>query len=225
MQLRVILLYVTSGTHELYVLGWLILALLVFAVLASLIVAIIFGWQLPISIPSCFRWPIANILCCDQEVVKYNMRVVRCLSLWSLILFLIHISARVGITVLALLALPATVLCTLLIYVVAVVCLVEFLAIIFVFCKMKKRGPRRCSCVINICQTVAFTFLFATILCFGMPIATIGVLADYGNVWRSFYSIFSILVAYMAPAALLWALRRIGTQWLQMHVPPAVANE
>ena len=223
--IMIIQLYVTSGTYELYVLGWMILALLVFAVLASFIVAIYFGWQLPISIPSCFIWPMANILCCDQEVTKYYMKVVRCLSLWSLILFLIHISARVGITVLALLALPATVLCTLLMYLVTVVCTVECLAIIFVFCKMKKRGPSRCSCVINICQTIAFTFLFATILCFGFPIATIGVLADYGNVWSSFYSIFSILVAYVAPVAFVWALRRIGTQWLQMHMPPAVAND
>ena len=223
--IMIIQLYVTSGTYELYVLGWMILALLVFAVLASFIVAVYFGWQLPISIPSCFIWPMANILCCDQEVTKYYMKVVRCLSLWSLILFLIHISARVGITVLALLALPATVLCTLLMYLVTVVCTVECLAIIFVFCKMKKRGPSRCSCVINICQTIAFTFLFATILCFGLPIATIGVLADYGNVWSSFYSIFSILVAYVAPAALVWALRRIGTQWLQMHMPPAAAND
>ena len=223
--IKIIQLYVTSGTHYLYVLGWMILALLVFAVLASFIVAVYFGWQLPISIPSCFIWPIANILCYDQEVIKYNMKVVRCLSLWSLILFLIHISARVGSMVLALLALPATVLCTLLMYLVTVVCTVECLAIVFVFCKMKKRGQSRCSCVINICQTIAFTFLFATVLCFGLPIATIGVLADYGNVWSSFYSIFSILVAYMAPAALVWALRRIGTQWLQMHVPRAVAND
>ena len=149
---------------------------------------------------------------------KYNKKVVRCLSLWSLILFLLHIFGRIGMILLALLALPATVLCTILIYLVVVACTVQSLAIIFAFCKMKKRGPSRCSCAINLCQTMAFTLLCATILCFGLPITAIGVLADYGNVRISLYSIFSIFVSYMAPAALVWVLRRIGTQWLQMHM-------
>lgn len=213
----IVQLYVSSGAHGLIVLGWLILALLLIGVIASLIVAIHFGRKLPISIPLCFTWPLV-ILCCDRETI---MKVVRCLSLWSLILFLLHISGRVGIVALALLALPATVLCTLLIYIIAVVCTVQFLAIIFTFFKMEKSNPSRCSYAINLCQAVAFTFLFATVLCFGLPITAIGALADYGNVWSSVYSVFSIFVAYMAPAAFVWALRRIGSKWLQMHMPEA----
>ena len=221
--IEIIQLYVTSGMPNLIVLGWLILALLVIAVLTSLVVAICFGCQLPITIPSCFMWPVQIVRVlydCDEEtMINGSKKLVRCLALWSLILFLLHIFGRIGIIFLALLALPATVLCTLLMYLVAIVCTVQSLAIIFAFCKMEKRGQSRCSCAINLCQTMVFTLLFATILCFALPITAIGALADYGNVWSSLYSIFSIFVAYMAPAALVWALRRIGTQWIQMHMP------
>ena len=221
--IKIFQLYVTSGMPNLIILGWLILALLVIAVLASLVVAICFGCQLPITIPSCFMWPVqivSVLYYCDQEtMIEGGEKVVRCLALWSLILFLLHIFGRIGIIFLALLALPATVLCTLLIYLVAIVCTVQSLAIIFALCKIEKRGQSS-SCAINLCQTMVFTLLFATILCSALPITAIGALANYGKVWSSLYAIFSIFVAYMAPAALVWALRRIGTQWIQMHMPP-----
>ncbi|MDA8002609.1 MAG: hypothetical protein MPL62_15120, partial [Alphaproteobacteria bacterium] len=142
----------------------------------------------------------------------------QCFSLWSLILFILHVSGRVGFIFLALLALPPTVLFTLLIYLIAVICTMQFLAILLTFCKMEKRQWLRhqfLSHVLNLLQAVAFTLLFFAVLCFGLLISAIGALANYGTLRISLYSVFSIIVTPPVAAAIVWTLRRTGALWLR----------
>ena len=214
--------YVNSGSSDLVYVGWIVVAQVVIIFVSSMIVAIIFGRRLDLSIPKMFLWPLVKLSCAEQR----SRKIIQCFSLWSLILFILHVSGRVGFIFLALLALPPTVLFTLLIYLIAVICTMQFLAILLTFCKMEKRQWLRhqfLSNVLNLLQAVAFTLLFFAVLCFGLLISAIGALANYGNVTVSLYSVFSISFTPLGLAVAAWALRIVGKKWLQTHgnAPPA----
>ena len=206
--------YVNSGSSDLVYEGWIVVAQLVIIFVSSMIVAIIFGWRLVLAIPMMFLWPLRKLSCAEQR----SSKIIQCFSLWSLILFILHVSGRVGFIFLALLALPPTVLFTLLIYLIAVICTMQFLAILLTFCKMEKRQWLRhqfLSHVVNLLQAVAFTLLFFAVLCFGLLISAIGALANYGTLRISLYSVFSIIVTPPVAAAIVWTLRRTGALWLR----------
>ena len=213
----IVIIYVNSGAINLIVVGWMIVALLLIGVIGSFIVAFQFGIKLDLSIPMIFIRPLVVLSC--NRAVETSKKIIQCLSLWSLILFILHVFVRMGVIALAILALPPTVLFTLLVYVVAAVCTVQFLAIVFTFFKMKKNSSQWHFCSL-VCQTAAFTCLFVSILCFSVMISAIGALADYGTVRNSLYSVFSIFVGSMAPTAFVWALHVIGRKWLEFHGHP-----
>lgn len=221
----IVKIYVHSSAIHLIVVGWIIVALLLIGVIGSLIVAIQFSKQLDLSIPSIFLNPLV-ILSCNRAVKKCR-KIIQFFSLWSLILFILHIIGRVGIIALAVLASPPTVLFTLLIYLVAAVCTVQFLAVLFTICKMEKNSNQWQLCSL-VCQTAAFICLFVAILCFSVMISAIGALADYGTVKSSLYSVFSIFIVSMAPTAFVWALHTIGRKWLEFHghrISPSVPDK
>ena len=219
--IMIIQLYVTSDSYDLIVVGWVVLAQLLIITIASLVFAIYFGRKLDLFIPSIFLWPLV-ILTCNQANKTCNVKFVQCLSLWSLLLCLLHVCGRVSMVGLALLALPPTVLFTLLMYIVAAVCTVQFLAVIFTFWKMEKKQwvkHRILSNVLDLGQALTYTCLFFTVLCFGLLISAIGALANYGTFKSSLYSIFAIFLTPAALTAVVWTLRKIGALWLHTNSP------
>ena len=200
--------YVTSDAYELHAVGWIVLTQALIAIFLPLILAIYFGIKLDQSIP--FAMFLLAPLCCNCAK-RIRRKAVQCFSLWNLIMCILHVLGRVGMVGLALLALPPTVLFTLLIYLVAVVCTLQFLAILFTFCKMEKKS----SPILRLCQVLAFTLLFFAVLCFGLLISAIGALANYGTLRISLYSVFSIIVTPPVAAAIVWTLRRTGALWLR----------
>ena len=228
-------LYMNSGVYHLIAMGWSVLVQLLAVVLASLIVAIWFSCKLSLDIPS-ILWLLAP-LCCNRAKPARKI-VVQCLSLWSLIQCLLHVVCYIPFLGLALLALPSTVLFTLLIYIVAAVCALQFLAITFTFCKMEKKeqGVKKyCSCctrctsfVLNMFQVLAFALLCVSFLCYSILISAVGASANYGiTSWSSPHSVFSIVATSLFPVALVWIMREIGTLWLQHRTnsPPEDENE
>ena len=87
--------------------GWIVLGLLVLITSTTLIVAIYHGSKLSFAIPSIFLLPFA-ILCCCNGAHEISKKIVRCLSIWSLLLFLLHICCRISFVFLALLGRPPT---------------------------------------------------------------------------------------------------------------------
>ena len=217
----IVKLYLNSGQYDLIVVGWVVLAQLLIILIVSLIVAIYFGRKLDLSIPTIFLWPLVILTCNRKE--DSCQRFVQCFSLWSLLLFFLHVCGRVGMVVLALLALPPTVLFTMLIYISAAVCTVQFLAIIFTFFKMEKRQwvkHRITSIALDLGQAATFTCVFFTVLCFVPLISAIGALANYGTFRSSLYSIFAIFVTPVALTIGVWILRKSGALWLYTNVSP-----
>ena len=213
-----------SSHKDLIPLAWAIAIQVLIATVVSLVAAVsLSSWEWNLSIPAIFM--------CFERAKEIREKIVLCLSLWSLILFLLHILGRMPFVILALLALPPTVIFTLLIYIMAAVCMVQFLAISFTFVEMKRRPhPRRCSCLYDLIQLSVFACLFLAVLCFSTLISAIGALANYGPFWSSLYSVFSIFATSTAPLGLVWVLRQIGCLWLQAHridasMPPQADHE
>ena len=143
---------------------------------------------------------------------------MRCLSIWNLLLFLLHICCRASFVFLAMLGRPPTVISTTLLYILAVFYSVNLLAILFAFTKAKKKQPCRAkvtSIFRELAQVLVFLVLFMTAVCFGSLIGFAGVLANYRTVLNSPYSTVSALIAPTFLLALGWALRQIGFQWLK----------
>ena len=215
-------LNLASGVRELIILGCVLVAQLVFGMSTSLLVAIHYGSKLDLSIPSIFSLPFGILFC--NRAKQINKKIVQCLSLWSLLLFLVHVLYRASFVFLALLARPSSVVPTSLMYLFAGFCTVHFLAIIFTSTKMKKREQWKKhipAIVIDLVQTLVFTFTFATALCFGLVIGAAGALANYGSVQNSPYPTLSTLVTPLALAAFGWTLRKVGAQWLKLCIGPS----
>ena len=104
---------------------------------AALVVAVHYGCRLEFSIPYIFTLPIDILFCC-KCTKQINKKIVQCLSLWNLLIFLLHVLYRGSFVLLALLARPPSVAPTSLMYLFAAFCTIHFLAIIFTSSKMKK---------------------------------------------------------------------------------------
>ena len=197
--------------------GWIVLGLLVLITSTTLIVAIYHGRKLSFAIPSIFLLPFA-ILCCCNGAHEISKKIVRCLSIWSLLLFIIHICCRASFVFLALLGRPPTVISTTLLYILVVFYSVHLLAILFAFTKAKKKQPWRAtvtSIFRELAQVLVFLVLFMTAACFASLIGFAGVLANYRTVLNSPYSTLSALITPTMFLAFGWTLRKIGFQWLK----------
>ena len=130
-------IHLESGESTFFVTGVMVIMQLFFAIFASLIVAIYYGRKFSLEIPSIFVLPL-SILSCNyaNETVK---KIVQCVSIWSLLMFLLHASCRAGFVFLALLSRPAIVISATLMYIFALFYYVNLLAIIFAFAKAKKK--------------------------------------------------------------------------------------
>lgn len=212
----IVQMQLTSGVQQLIISGWMVLAELLLAIIASLMVAIYYGKKLNLTIPSIFLLPIA-ILCCSHAK-DTNRKVVQCLSIWSLLLFLLHVCCRASFIFLALLARPPTVISATIQLIVIIFYLVHLLNIVFTFAKAKKNPQRKTnfpSIVIGLAQALAFMVVFATAICFGTVIGVVGLLANYGTIKDNPYSMLSTLATPLALAAFGWAMRKVGFQWLK----------
>ena len=208
--------HLTSEVPAFIASGCIVLAQLVAGKSASLMIAIFYGRKFNFSIPSTFLLPFV-ILCCNRAKEK-SEKVVRCLSIWSLLSFLFHVCARASYVFLALLGRPATVISATLLYIFAVFQLVHLLAIFFTIAKAMKKQQRKrkvASFVYELAQALAFLVLFATAVCFGTLIGFAGVLANYRTVMNSPYSTLSPLIAPTIFAIFGWVLRKVGLQWLK----------
>ena len=217
--IMIIKLDLSSGVHRLINMGCVLLAQLIVAMCASLMVAIHYGRKLDFSIPSIFSLPSDALFRCSCAKAT-NKKIVQILSLWSLLLFLLHVLYRGSFVFLALLARPPSVVPTSLMYLFAAFCTAHFLAILFTSTKMKKRAEWKKhvpAIVIDLVQTLMFTFIFATALCFGLVIGAAGAMANYGGVQNSPYPTLSMLVTPLALAAFGWTLRKVGSQWLKLR--------
>ena len=215
----------TSGVTLFMVSGWLIVVQILVGITASLVISIFYGRKFNFSVPSTFLLPFV-ILCCNRAK-ETSEKVVRCLSIWSLLLFLFHVCFRANYVFLALLGRPATVISTTLLYIFAVFQLVHLLAIFFTIAKAKKKKQgttRVTSFVYELAQALAFLVLFATAVCFGTLIGFAGILANYRTVMNSPYSTLSVLIAPTFFAAFGWALRKVGSQWLKTAQSPGAAD-
>ena len=219
-------LHLTSGVFKLIAAGWIVLAQLVFAGTASLVVAIYYGRKMNFTIPSIFLLPLV-VLCCNRAK-ETNKKIVQCLSIWSLLMFLMHVCCRASFMFLALLARPPVVISTSLLYIFAAFYFVHLLAILFTFAKAKKKQQRKKyvpSIVIDVAQTLALVVVFAAAICFGSVIGFAGVLANYGTIMNSPYSMLSTLITPLALAGLGWAMRKFSSQWLKTVTSPNAAEE
>ena len=202
--------------------GWIVLGLLVLITSTTLIVAIYHGRKLSFAIPSIFLLPFA-ILCCCNGAHEISKKIVRCLSIWSLLLFLLHICCRSSFVFLALLGRPPTVISTTLLYILVVFYSVHLLAILFAFTKAKKKQPWRAtvtSIFREFAQILVFLVLFMTAACFASLIGFAGVLANYRTVLNSPYSTLSALITPTIFLVFGWTLRKIGFQWLKSVTGP-----
>ena len=219
-------LLVKSDKTEHIVTGWLVLAQLVFAIVASLLVAIYHGRKLSFSIPSIFLLPFAP-LCCNHANER-SKKIVQCLSIWSLLLFILHVCCRASFIFLALLARPPVVISTALLYILAAFYSVHLLAILFTFAKSRKKHQKKTyvySLLIDLAQTVAVMVVFAAAICFGSVIGFAGVLANYGTIMNNPYSMLSTLITPLALAGFGWALRKVGAEWLRSVTSPNAAEQ
>ena len=219
--IAIIKINLSSGVPMLILTGMLVLALLLIGIVASLIVAIHYGRKLDLITPSIFLWPFAILFC--NRANQISKKIVQILSLWSLLLFIHHISCYASYIFLALLARPHTVISTSLLYIFAIFCTIHFLAIIFTTTKMKKtvtwKKHKIPLIAIHLVQVLMFTFLFATAVCFGLMIGAAGTLANYGVTRHSPNPILSNFVTPLALALFGWTLRKVGMQWLKLHTP------
>ena len=108
----VVYLHLKSGVFDLMATGWMVFAQVVLALIASLVVAIYYGVRLNFPIPSIFFLPFI-ILCCNHAV-RAGKKIVQCLSIWSLLLFILQVCCRASFIFLALLARPPVVITTVL---------------------------------------------------------------------------------------------------------------
>lgn len=247
--LGIAILYWISGDTYLNVVSIFVIIQWLLENILSVIVAIYYGCKLDLTIPY-ISYP-----GCKSKL-NGRKEAVQVLSLWSYIMFFLHVFSRVPFICLALLALPSTVLFTLLIYLVAMICTVQFLAILFTFGAMKKKQRRKTNETVNknddkqtcdtstdeyhefdsltttnereskcgfktncskFVQILAFSCLFAALLCFSPMICAIGALGSYGIVGSSLFSVFSIVVTSAFPLTFWWCIRNIGRLWLRAH--------
>ena len=205
---------------------FMVITQLVFAIFASLIVAIYYSRKFSFEISSIFVLPL-SILSCNyaNETVK---KIVQCVSIWNLLMFLLHASCRAGFVFLALLSRPVIVISATLMYIFTLFYYVNLLAIIFAFAKAKKKQhwKTKCSSIIIVMgQILVFVIVCATATCFGSIIGYIGVLASYTAVISSPHHVLSVLLVPSALAAFGWTLRKIGSQWMETFVSPNAAKE
>ena len=222
-------LLLKSGVNELIAPGWIGIAQLVIITMSSLMVAICYGRKESFDIPSIFILPFVFLNCkYAEDILSLSEKIVRCLSIWSLLAFPIHVCYRANFVILALLARPLIVISTALLYIFAVFYSIHLLATLFAFAKAKKKEQENAcvpTIVINLAQTLAFMVAFATALCFGIVISFVGVLPNYGTIRNSPYSILSTLLTPLAFAGLGWALRIFGFQWLKTVTSHNTAKE
>ena len=219
-------LHLTSGVPKLIAGGWITLAQLVFATIASLLIAIYYGRNLNFMIAFVFLLPFA-ILCCNHTK-EAGKKIVQCLSIWSLLMFILHVSSRASYMFLALLARPPVVISTVLVYIFATFYLVHFLAIIFTFSKAKKQQQRKTnlpSVLTDLAQALILMVIFAAAVCFGSLIGFAGLMANYGTIMNSPYSMFSTLISQLALGGLSWVLRKISLLWLRSVTCPNAAEQ
>lgn len=210
--------YLLSGVFELNLVVSAHLVLTVGGLLASLLIAIHFGRKLQFSTPSLFLWCFA-IPCCNQK--KRMKKTVQIVSLWSVLYFQGGLMVYIDFAFFALLARADTVIATLLLLLFAAFCTVHFLAIIFKTTAIKRTPKLKntiSSILINVAHTLVFTITFAAAFCFGLVICAAGALANYRTQDSSPYPALSTIITPMALAVIGWALRRVGSQWLKLHM-------
>ena len=219
-------IHLESGESAFIVSGMMVIMQLFFAIFASLIVAIYYGRKFSFEIPSIFVLPL-SILSCNyaNETVK---KIVQCVSIWNLLMFLLHASSRACFIFLALLSRPVIVISATLVYIFTLFYYVHLLAIIFAFAKAKKKQHWKTKCssiIIEMVQILVFVIICATATCFGSIIGYIGVLASYTAVISSPHHVLSVLLVPSALAAFGWTLRKIGSQWMETFVSPNAAKD
>ena len=219
-------IHLESDDYGLIASGVMVITQLVFGILMSLIIAIYYGRKLSLEIPSIFILPFSILSCnCAKETVK---KIVQCLSIWSLLMFLLHASCQACFVFLALLSRPVIVISAALVYIFTLFYNVHLLAIIFAFAKAKKKHhwkTKFSAIIIELVQILVFVIICATATCFGSIIGYIGVLASYGAVISSPHHVLSILLVPSALAVFGWTLRKIGSQWMETFVSPNAAKE
>ena len=222
----IVYLHLTSGVFKLIAAGWMMLGQMVFEIIASLTVGIYYGRKLNFMVPSIFLLPVTFICCCHAK--ETSKKIVQCLSIWSLLMFILHVCYRASFLFLALLARPPVVISTALLIIFAAFYFVHLLAILFTFTKVRKRQQRKryvYSLLIDLVQTVAVMVVFATAICFGSVIGFVGMLANYGTIMNNPYSMLSTLITPLALAGFGWALRKVGAEWLRSVTSPNTAEQ
>ena len=219
-------IHLDSGDYRLIASGVMVITQLVFAIFVSLIIAIYYGRKFSLEIPSIFILPFSILSCnCANATVK---KIVQCVSIWSLLMFLLHASCRACFIFLALLSRPVIVISATLVYIFTLFYNVHLLAIIFAFTKAKKKQhwkTKFSAIIIELVQILLFVIICATATCFGSIIGYIGVLASYGAVISSPHHVLSILLVPSALAVFGWTLRKIGSLWMETFVSPNAAKE
>ena len=213
-------LHLTSGVSGFIATGWMVTIHLVLGTFVSLMVAIYYGRKFNFSIPHIFLLPFV-LLCCNRAK-ETSKKLVQCLSIWSLLMFLMNLGGRACFVFLALLTRPPTVISATLVYIFGIFFCVQLLAIIFTFARAKKKQQWKAKSssvmIIEFVQILVFVVVSITAICFGSIICYIGVLASYGTVRSSPYSTLSTLLIPSALAAFGWALRKVGSQWLNTFI-------
>lgn len=210
--------WILSEAFELHLVASAHVALMVGGFLASLLIAVHFGRKLEFSTPSLFLWCFVIPCCNHKRLMKKTVQIV---SLWSVLYFQGGVMVYVDFAFFALLARADTVVSTLLLLLFAAFCTIHFLAIIFkvtVIKRSRKLKHTALSILINIAHTVVFTITFAAAFCFGLVICAAGALANYRTQDNSPYPALSTVVMPAALAVIGWALRKVGSQWLKLHM-------
>ena len=217
---------IESGEYGFIATGAMMITQLVFGIVVSLIVAIYYGRKFSLEIPSIFILPFSILSCnCANETVK---KIVQCVSIWNLLMFLLHASCRACFVFLALLSRPVIVISATLVYIFGLFYNVHLLAIIFTFAKAKKKRhwkTKFSAIIIELVQIFVFVIICATATCFGLIIGFISVLASYGAAVNSPHHVLSILLVPSALAIFGWTLRKIGSQWMETFISPIAGKE
>lgn len=221
--------YLISGDPELGLLGKLVLAQLAMGTIITFLLASWFGLWLDISIPVIFSCTQYLCTCCEKNRALYiciQFRIERCLSLWSLLSFTVHIACRMIFVLLALLAEPSTVMSTLAIYLFAAFLFIHFVGIIFTVFKQERRPKKRTFYGRKFCQFVLFFSLygslFAVVMSFGLLITAANSLAVYGGARNSINAVLSTVVTPVVLAGISWVICKSSSKWLRelLTLPP-----
>ena len=212
-------IYMVSGSYKLIVTGIFAALTILGVVVSEFIVAVMFAAKVNVETPLLYLILGQMICCCNKKRAQY---LVQILALWNVLLFLQFFIGHGTVILFGLWVSPGTVIPTSMICIFGFFSITHCLAVFFTFGRLnrkRKRSQNSLACVIILgtAETIAFSILSICTLCFGIVIAGIGVMNNYGAQDPRAFPYLSSLFTPFLLTGLCYILKRVGTEWLRSY--------